>query len=594
MESVVKHIKLLLLGTILSLSTGTFGQNLLNQIVSLDNTNTNIETVLEELEEKGNFRFAYNSNLFDPKATVTLQGGNLTVGDVLSQLFGDRIVTKNRGKYIVLFPSGSARKSDLNQVTLKGNVLDGKTGKAIPSATVYEVRNLKSAQTSSSGGFDLALKTQNEELQIAISRENYRDTIINVSRLSPNFNVTLYPDENSKSGQSSLDSISILKLLINEQNLQILNNVDILENRFFQVSFLPLLGSNRLLKGNTSNNLSINIIAGVTQQVSGFEMAGVFNIVRKDLLGLQIGGFGNFVAGKIRGVQLGGFGNHGQILSGIQMGGFLNRSVFMNGLQMSGFLNSAIQSKGVQIAGAINQTQELKWTQIAGAINQSEQSNGVQIAGFYNRSKSIKGFQLAGFMNMAKELKGVQLAGFLNISEKVNGLQIAPLNICDTIEKGAVVGLFNWVKRGVPHFEIESNDMFHTQLNIKSGNDHFYQFTSAGMRMNGQASRWGFGLGIGTLKNIGKRAYLNMELLGMANNGVRKFDFESGVSADLRLGFGMKFKGNRSLNIGPIIHTYFTNGESNSELSQSISDVSIDTQPNELNHWLGYRLGLWF
>ncbi len=370
---------------------------------------------------------------------------------------------------------------------------------------------------------------------------------------------------------NELDSV----VLNNEQSLDTIEN---LENRFVQISVLPFFGTNFASNENIVHNLSINLIAGITQHVHGVELGGMLNLTRQNMYGVQAAGFGNVVNGQIRGVQIAGFGNTAlKEVVGAQIAGFGNvTKENVNGAQIAGFGNYASDIDGIQVAG---------FSSVATQIQ------GFQVAGFINQTQKINGAQIAGFLNKTEEIKGVQIAGFLNLSKKVNGLQIAPFNICDTIEKGAVIGVFNWVKNGVPHFEIESNDMFHTQVNIKSGNEYFYQFTSVGFRMNGTDSRWGFGLGFGTQKKLTKRTYTSLELLGMTNHAVEKFDFESGVSADLRLNFGIKFgKGNQSLNIGPILHTYFLR----EDLTQSVSDVSSNSATDKILYWPGYRLGLWF
>jgi len=331
----------------------------------------------------------------------------------------------------------------------------------------------------------------------------------------------------------------------------------------FQLSLLSPIGTNGLDSDDYVNNLSWNIIWGVsaglngleiggignteTNFVNGVQLAGVFNLVGKTVQGIQISGVVNIVGGEVRGLQIADFGNfNGDNTQGIQTAGFMNvvngkfRGIqsagFMNisnkgikGIQVSGFGNyNGKQTKGVVLAGFMNQTESLKGVALGGFMNTAENNKGVQAAGFMNIGESSKGLQLGGFMNVAESSKGLQVGGFMNIAEesigiqwsgfmniakKVKGVQIGFLNIADEYEGGIPIGFLSFVKDGFQDLEIGYSPALTMVASYKTGIDKFYNIISLGTQFTQGDIWWGLGYGAGTRIPMGSYLTGALELI---------------------------------------------------------------------------------
>ncbi len=70
-----------------------------------------------------------------------------------------------------------------------------------------------------------------------------------------------------------------------------------------QISFLPGFSTSGSLSGRTNCNVSLNIIAGITGTVTGFQAGGVVNVVRNNSGKAQFAGIGNFTGKTSTGIQ---------------------------------------------------------------------------------------------------------------------------------------------------------------------------------------------------------------------------------------------------------------------------------------------------
>jgi hypothetical protein len=286
------------------------------------------------------------------------------------------------------------------------------------------------------------------------------------------------------------------------QSLQAQQDSTMYERRPFQFTFLfPPLSTNGAKNARIVNDVSLNLLVGVSGGVEAFEAATFINIDQYYVNGFQIAGFGNTVGGSAAGVQLAGFYNvTGSGVGGFQGAGFVNvAGGKVTGVQGAGFVNVAGDSlEGFQGAGFIN---------IAGGTR-----NGVQAAGFGNVSGgSDTRFQGAGFINVADEVKGAQLAGFINVAGQVKGAQVSGfLNICDSIE-GVPLAFISVVKQnGYRKFGFTVSEVQYANLTYKMGVRHLYNIYSFGKPF-GPGSRWMFGGGLGTEVGLNGNMVMNIE-----------------------------------------------------------------------------------
>ena len=252
------------------------------------------------------------------------------------------------------------------------------------------------------------------------------------------------------------------------------------KNSAFQFSIVPPLGTQGAEAFNSSNNVSINLLLGISQNERKFTLGGIANVIRNNASGTQIAGISNIIVNNANGVKLAGvsntIGNNG---NGILLAGMLNTSKDYNGMQISGILNAASNFNGFQISGISNMAKNANGFQITGIGNIAKNANGFQIAGIGNVAKTLNGFQTAGIGNMAENLNGFQIAGIFNKAKNVNGFQIAGiLNMAD--HSDYPIGLVNLIKDGEKGIGISYNEIGSTGLSFRSGGKVMYGILGLG------------------------------------------------------------------------------------------------------------------
>ncbi|MBL4704171.1 MAG: hypothetical protein JKY54_06600 [Flavobacteriales bacterium] len=581
-------------------------QNPLQKKISIKVQSLPVETILVQIEDQAGFYFSYNINHIDLDRTVTLNLQNVPVQSVLSNLFGSTLEFKHRGNYVII-QKAKPEPGKKDKYLLAGEITDKTTGKKIADVTIYEVKKLKSAISNEEGKFDLKVSDDQGYVDLLISKKNYRDTLIRISSESPPLiQITLKPEVAAPTQQleSKIDSLGVIRFFLNKHILNNIQNVILSEERDFQISFLPFAGTNRRMSGKVTNKISINVLAGYSYGLNGFEVGGLVNMVRDSAIGLQMAGLGNFVGGEIKATQLAGLFNIGKSkFSGVQIAGLGN---FVGGevkaTQLAGLFNiGKSKFSGVQIAGLANIVSDtVEGAQIAGLINLAADTiTGIQIAGLANfTSGTIEGAQFSGLANFAKTVKGSQVTGLLNYTKKLNGLQIGFINIADTVEKGLTLGFFNYVKSGFHQFEISGSDYMHGNLSFKTGTHQFYSIFTGGYYHNENKPLWSYGYGFGTQINMGKRFYANIEATSQQINPTVAWEDGLNLLNDLAINFGINI-GKMSINAGPVIHTnvstlYHADTDTWGYFQPANTQYRSTSQTSDVKIWIGYRAAIRF
>jgi len=279
--------------------------------------------------------------------------------------------------------------------------------------------------------------------------------------------------------------------------------------RTAQISFITPLGTNGLKSGKITNRLSLNIFSGYHGGLQGAEFGGFVNVIKGNVKGAQFAGFGNTVLGETEGVQFAGFYN-------------VNKS-FMRGAQFAGFANTIIDSaEAGQFAGFSNLVKgKLNGCQGSGFSNVVMGNVfGAQFSGFNNVTiGNMNGVQASGFINVVtKDIYGAQLSGFANYARKVKGFQVGIINIADTIEDGAAIGLLSFVRKGYHKLELSGGESFQGAANLKLGTHRFYNIFSVGAKIDDETLFWGLGYGIGTLFPLNQKLDMNVDLMAYQVN----------------------------------------------------------------------------
>ncbi|QDW20346.1 STN and carboxypeptidase regulatory-like domain-containing protein [Flavobacterium sp. KBS0721] len=557
-------------------------QSMLDTPISVQADKKPLGKILEIMEQKGNFRFAYYSKLVAKDSLVSIHADQSTVKEVLDQLLKNKYEYKESKGFIILryAPLELALVLEKNSVVgdyqvVNGYITDVKTNKRIENASVYERNALQSTLTDKEGFFELKLKNIPQTIELTVVKENYKTiTTIFLSEIKIQMGARKSNEDYVDGDFSAVERTGIGRFFISSrQKIQSLNLGGLISEVPVQASLIPSLSTRGMMNSQINSSFSLNLLGGYTGGVRGVEMAGLYNINRMNVHALQMAGLFNTVGGSVKGVQLAGIYNN----------------VFgdLNGLQMSGIHNSVKGSQiGLQISGIYNHVQlDAKGIQIAAIYNNVNGSqNGLQISGIYNAGhQQVRGMQIAG-LNYAKELDGLQI-GLINITGSPSGYSF---------------GLLNFKKGGYQKFSVTRNEISDINLAIKTGDNKLYTILMAGKseRTNEEKlTSFGFGLGKNIL--LGNRLTYNPEIsiqyLYLGNwdryNFVYKFDSP--------LTFRV-FKG-VALSAGPSFNLY--SSERRDKNSPEINNSTfvqnrtkrynvIKDNGNGITGWVGWSFGL--
>ena len=268
--------------------------------------------------------------------------------------------------------------------------------------------------------------------------------------------------------------------------------------RPFQISFVPMLGTNGIESPKVANRLSVNIIAGMSKGVGAAEYGGIANLTN----------------GKVFGFQYAGILNTSKDVTGCQVAGIVNLTRGnVKGFQGAGILNNTRSVKGVQASGIVNIAKgNVEGSQLAGIGNIAKDVTGAQLAGIVNIADGKTRTQIAGIANSAESVTGVQISGIVNRAKTV-GTQIGLVNIADSCS-GATIGFINIVKSGYHQFELGTDDMLMANLSYRSGIKKLHTIVGASIKPdNSSTVVWGTTFGLGTSINLSPRTLLDADLL---------------------------------------------------------------------------------
>jgi hypothetical protein len=541
-----------------------------------------IAHLLEKLSGKQEFSFAYNNKIVPADSLVSLSGYSGTLLGLLEKILGENYEFKEVPGYVVLryaprklFITAEAYKNQGVRTIIRGNVSDASDLKAVARASVYERNQLLSTFTDDHGYFELKLKNYNGPVLLTVSKEDYRDTsayilpFIIVNEKGPVKSYKYYPDNASG---SDVEHNRLARIFISSrQLLQGLNLGNFFVSSPYQVSLTPGLSTHGLYNSQVVDHLSFNLLGGYTAGIDGLELAGLFNINRKDMRSTQLAGVFNLVGGSVNGVQLAGIYNR-----------VLNH---LNGLQMAGIANKTNQfNKGLQLAGVANINQRANAVHGAGLINTAVNSRGLVIAGLTNIARDSSNIQLAGLMNKSGHVSFLQAAGLLNIAKKVSGIQVGFINFADSSDYS--FGLINFIKNGEKSVGISTDESFFIHADLRSGGRLFYGLIGVAFQPAPGKNQYMADIGIGSHLINKDRFALNAEYTMTFNTNYH--------SSSFRLLPGFKVNNHWVLFAGPYIskasadldHPFTTNGWI---LSRSSSNTHLKTIYTGITGGIQYR-----
>lgn len=565
--------------------SSTQAQSFLDTPMSIQADKKPLGSILDLMEKKGDFRFAYYSKLVTKDSLVSIHADQSTIKEVLDKLLSNKYEYKESKGFIILryAPLELALVLEKNSAVgeyqvVNGYIMDIQTNKRIENASVYEKNALQSTLTDKDGFFELKLKNIPQTIELTVVKENYKTiTTIFLSEIKIQMGSRKSVSTNSDyvdGDFSAVERTGIGRFFISsKQKIQSLNLGGFISEVPVQASLIPGMSTRGMMNSQINSSFSLNLLGGYTGGVRGVEIAGLFNINRINVEALQMAGIFNTVGGSVKGVQLAGVYNN----------------VFgdLNGLQMSGIHNSVKGSQiGLQISGIYNHThKDSKGIQIAAIYNNVNGSqNGLQISGIYNVGKGkVRGMQIAG-LNYAKELDGVQI-GLINITGSPSGLSF---------------GLLNFKKNGYQKFSVTSNEISDINLAIKTGDNKLYTILMAGRsERSNEEKLTSFGIGLGKNIPLGNRLAYNPEIstqyLYLGNWDQNNFLYKFDSPFTFRI-----FKG-VAISAGPSFNVY-----SSQKRDQNAPDVTTSTfVPDRtkrynvikdtgkgISGWVGWSFGL--
>lgn len=570
----------LMLVTVLPLVTDAQTNDIpfLERTVTVSISNETVDAALKKVARAGGFSFSYKSSIIQKNETVSYQGVNVTVREVLDSILKGNYSYREKGKHIILTRSDKA--TSRNARVIDGYVEDNATGRRLKNVSVYDPATMSSAVTDSYGYFRLEIRNPtDEEIRLAINKNTYIDTVVVVPRSWKTL-LRVPIKENARKIGTIADTVSqrfkkiwldVRKSSSQEANLE--NITDTL-HRTYQFGVFPFVGSNGKLSGNVVNDYSFNLFGGYSYGNNKFEMAGLFNANRSNVHGVQLAGLANGVAGSQDGFQLAGLVN------------FVVDSV--NAVQTAGLANVALHNAGpAQIAGLTNVSiGSVEGFQGSGLVNlATDDVNGCQLAGLFNiATQKIHGAQIA-LINFASETDGLQL-GLINYSSRIDGIQ---------------VGLISIAAHGYHKIELAADEIFYSNLAFRTGVRNFYNIITAGAMPNTfdqQQTTWSFGYGIGTAPRLGQKVFLNFDLT--SNQIVWGPIEELNLLNKLYVGFDFQLAKAFSITAGVTL-----NGQLKDATYEGYPDIFSQYQPEIiyekkfdnnllLQSWLGAKVGIRF
>lgn len=678
----------LLIGLFCLLGKGSYAQAVLDRRITIEVNNQRLSDVLKLISSKGNFYFSYNSSIIARDSLISISAYNRSVKQILDQLCGNQYKWQQSSvNYIILRKApvttpalvASATPSPEKLYTVSGTVLNGETGEKVGNVTIYEKQRLVSTLSDDKGNFTIKLKSRYSTASLTISREMFEDTTIVIQ---PKYNqqvtivmtpviasepvVTISPIENElpdtiivKPPTDTFTIASISKekevnqvertrwgkrLLSAKQNIQSINLKKFFADRTFQVSLTPGLSTHGRLSAQVVNNFSANVIGGYTAGVNGVEIAGAFNINKKDVKYMQAAGLMNITGGSMEGAQFAGVHNHVLYdVTGLQAAGisnFIKGSV--TGVQLSGIYNHVQKDvKGLQASGIASYVKgnftgaqlSAIHNHVSGSFTGIQASNisnfvkgkliGVQLSNIHNVAyDSVLGLQAATIVNFAhkqvsgaqvsaignfanRELNGVQISPIFNYTKKLRGVQIGLINVSDT-SAGYSIGLINIVFKGYHKIAFSTNEVLKYNAAFKTGNSKLYSILLAGYgrtsshdwNADDSAEVFSFGYGIGHEFSIAKWFSLNPEFTAQhLFFGLSEEEEEGNVNTMGKFHLQFNFKIGKYFAIfgGPSFTAYYSKqskgAPANSLNLPSPGYHTFDLWDKDVKGWIGWNVG---
>lgn len=590
--------------------------------ISFDGSTT--MEALEMLSRQSQYHVSYNPDRL-PKKEIYSTYQRESIETILKGILGAGFNFKVHGSYIIIQVDVS--ESTSTPIHINGEVLDAVTGERLANTRIYEVSRLSATLSNEDGSYHLASRPDGDKITLAISKENYKDTVITVDKTYSDFlSLLLEPIHKTEITINSIKQAA--GLFIDKREKKHIEDIPSGEDRWAQLSLVPGVSTNGQVSSQVTNHISLNILAGYAGGVDGVEL-GMFNANRGQVRGLQIAGLANTAGGDIEGLQIGGAFNLSKSemkgfqatlganavsgsAMGVQMALAANYSADLSGLQASMGANVAEDVRGMQASWGYNLARDtLMGIQMALGANMASNTSGAQLALGYNHAHGkLTGAQLGSVMNythhslrgmqatllynhVGDTLKGLQL-GTVNSASTLKGVQVGLVNMAEKVESGTMFGLVNLAKGEVIALDIDYNDVTEFNMSFKSGVKHFYTIITSGISY--EKNFWTSGFGFGSQQNIAKFLYMGVELTGHTLLPSNQQITSVPINGRFNISLGGQITERMSIHAGPVLHYLYFYGINDRfnpmDLVGTNPLLERSSSRNSQKLWLGYRIGL--
>lgn len=259
-------------------------------------------------------------------------------------------------------------------------------------------------------------------------------------------------------------------------------------DRAVGLDFVPGLGTS-LAHPRARRRLSLNAIGGLSGEIRGFELGGVFNLVRGPVTGVELAGVTNLTRGPLRGVQVAGAFNATASMRGVQLAPINLHRGYMRGAQLGAFNLSTRGGRGLQL-GAIN---------LAAGTGE------------------VHGGQV-GAINVAPHVRGLQMGAVNVATGEATGFMLGAINIAP--RSNAAIGAINFFWDGETHLMGWLNSEGTLQAGVRHGSDYIYNVYHMGIQptrpwdtgAGAQTSRFLLGMTLGGRFALRERLDVNLDL----------------------------------------------------------------------------------
>ncbi|PZX54020.1 peptidase associated/transthyretin-like domain-containing protein [Algoriphagus chordae] len=531
-------------------SVSGFSQRMLEKKIQFSSPEElSLRQLLDTLSAQNDFYFSYESTLLELNKTLSSEPYSGTIGNFLLKELGYEYEYKELPGYIII--RYAPEKLDLdaemdtrfNRVTVKGYIKNIRTNEVVSQASIYDKTSLASTLTDENGYFKLKYKKNNASIWLTLSKENYRDTTfllmptVDIVAEKENRRFRYLPgDSTTKALEESFLGRAFIGF---KQRFQGINMGSFFAESPVQMSLIPGLSTKGTFSSQTISKFSLNLIGGYTAGIEGMEIAGIFNINKRDVKSLQLAGIFNLVGGSSKGLQIGGIYNsvYGDV-AGLQIGGVYNHvRGEVKGLQLAGIMNQANKDAGAQIAGIVNHARNSKYLQLAAITNNASESAGLQ---------------LAGISNIAGVSVNNQASFIFNRAKKVNGFQLGIINVAE--ENDYSLGLLNFIKNGEMSLSASIDESSFTHLNFRSGGRKMYGILGLAYNLRDVDTPIGLEAGLGIHLIPDSKFSLDMEFVSLTASDFQEI---TNYIQSFRLIPGYKFGNHLRIFAGPSLNFAF-------------------------------------